>query len=115
MHYRLPELQGKPKDITGIEAELTIRKLFRMCVHFEYFATLCRHPNIVRIINQLLGPNLKLVQSMALLKPPGVCIYIVSYYTTYNTLGSGEKKWHQDNAYFRLVPASIVVSFINST
>ena len=78
MHYRLPELQGKPKDITGIEAELTIRKLFRMCVHFEYFATLCRHPNIVRIINQLLGPNLKLVQSMALLKPPGVCIYIVS-------------------------------------
>lgn len=42
-----------------------------MAVHREYFAKLCRHPKIVGIIKQLLGEDLKLVQSMSLLKPPG--------------------------------------------
>ena len=42
-----------------------------MTVHTQYFAELCRHPKTVAIMTQLLGPDIKLLQSMALLKPPG--------------------------------------------
>ena len=45
------------------------------------------------IARQLLGDDIKLLQSMALLKPPG----------------TGEKRWHQDNAYFRLIPNKVMV------
>ena len=65
--YRLPELQGKELQ----DDELTIRRLFRMCVHNEYFARFCCHPKIVSMVTELLGPDVKLLQSMSLLKPPG--------------------------------------------
>ena len=45
-----------------------------MAVHTEYFANLVRTPKIVSMMNQLLGPDIKLLQSMALLKPPGLFI-----------------------------------------
>ena len=36
----------------------------------------------------------------------------VSFHSLF--LGSGQKKWHQDNAYFRLTPARVVVSQENN-
>jgi ectoine hydroxylase-related dioxygenase (phytanoyl-CoA dioxygenase family) len=62
-----------------------------MAIHEQYFTEFCRHPKIVSMITKLLGPDIKLLQSMSLLKPPG----------------SGQKTWHQDNAYFRLTPAVV--------
>ena len=67
---RLPELQGKSFNVA--DAELSVRKLFRMAVHIDYFARLSRHPRTVNVMTQLLGPDVKLLQSMALLKPPGM-------------------------------------------
>eukprot|EP01052_Picozoa_sp_SAG31_P014771 SAG31_NODE_929_length_10926_cov_8.162834_7_plen_134_part_00 len=40
---------------------------------------------------KLLGPDIKLIQSMALLKPPG----------------TGEKRFHQDTAVMRLTPNTV--------
>ena len=42
-----------------------------MAVHREYFAKLSRHPVIVGIVTELIGDDIKLLQSMSLLKPPG--------------------------------------------
>ena len=69
LSFRLPELQGKPANAE--DAEISVRKLFRMAVYTEYFARLSRHPKTVAVMTQLLGPDIKLLQSMALLKPPG--------------------------------------------
>ncbi len=44
------------------------------------------------VCTSLIGSNIKLLQSMALLKPPH----------------TGSKAWHQDNAYFRLQPPDVV-------
>ena len=60
---------------------------------------------------------------MALLKPPGkemrmsqtnstpldhtlVCIQLTT------SIGSNQKKWHQDNGYFRLTPTKVMVSLV---
>ena len=43
-----------------------------MAVHREYFAKLSRHPAIVGIVTELIGEDIKLLQSMSLLKPPGM-------------------------------------------
>lgn len=43
-----------------------------MSVHNQYFATLCKHPKLMRIVTELIGPDVKLLQSMSLLKPPGL-------------------------------------------
>lgn len=118
LSFRLPELQGK--SATAQDAELSVRKLFRMAVHRQYFADNSRHPKTVSIMQQLLGPDIKLLQSMALLKPPGITHYVYMKHSVWLFLlhqllifrtfsGSDQKKWHQDNAYFRLTPASIVV------
>jgi ectoine hydroxylase-related dioxygenase (phytanoyl-CoA dioxygenase family) len=96
---RLPELQGQAIGDDDLANELTIRRLFRMAIHEQYFTEFCRHPKIVSMITKLLGPDIKLLQSMSLLKPPG----------------SGQKTWHQDNAYFRLTPAVVTVRYTTPT
>jgi phytanoyl-CoA hydroxylase len=47
------------------------------------------HPRLVPLLDQLLGPEARMIQDIALLKPP--------------FLGS-EKPWHQDAAYFDWAP-----------
>ena len=42
-----------------------------MSVHNQYFRDLSQHPKIVSVVSELIGPNVKLLQSMSLLKPPG--------------------------------------------
>ena len=74
---------------TPESVELGVRKLFRMARHNDFFHNLAFHPKMVQIATTLLGPDIKLLQSMLLMKPPHF---------------GGVKIWHQDNAYFRLTP-----------
>ena len=69
--------------------ELGVRKLSRMAKYNEFFRQRAFHPKMVKIATTILGPDIVLHQGQLLMKPPYV---------------SGEKIWHQDNAYFRLVP-----------
>ena len=74
------------------------------------------------IVNKLIGNDVKLLQSMALLKPPGkdsrmsqtVAIALLEMYGSrqqfITSAGSNQKKWHQDNGYFRLTPTKVMVS-----
>eukprot|EP00040_Diaphanoeca_grandis_P022003 m.117709 g.117709 ORF g.117709 m.117709 type:complete len:356 (+) comp28598_c0_seq1:358-1425(+) len=93
-----PHLSGPPPyidfdpavtsgKITPSTKELGVRRLFHIATHNSHFRQLClENERIVAPMKAVLGPNLKLVQSMALLKPPG----------------GGEKRWHQDQGVFRL-------------
>lgn len=78
---------------TPQELELGVRKLGNAARHNAFFRNLAFHPTMVGIAATLLGPDLKLLQSILLLKPPHF---------------GGEKIWHQDNAYFRRDPNHIV-------
>jgi phytanoyl-CoA hydroxylase len=82
-------LRGEVQPATK---ELGVRKLFRMACHDEYFRQLAFHPGMVAIATQLLGPDVTLLQSMLLMKPPRFGM---------------PKVWHQDNAYFRLEPPEV--------
>ena len=67
----------------------SIRRFFRIAVHDEHFRDLTTSPALVGPLNRLWGSDVSLLQSMALLKPPG----------------TGEKRWHADQGYFRLAPS----------
>jgi phytanoyl-CoA hydroxylase len=79
-------------DVQPPTKELGVRKLFRMAVHNDYFRGLAFHPRMVEIAKRLVGPDVKLAQSMLLMKPPHFGMV---------------KVWHQDNAYFRLTPPDV--------
>ena len=72
--------------------ELAVRKLSRMALHNPLFRRIGFDPRLVGIATQILGPDVTLLQTMALMKPPHI---------------GGRKVWHQDNYYFRLTPAEI--------
>lgn len=76
-------------ESTPVSKELGVRKLFRIAQHNEFFKELAFHPKMVAIAMTLVGPDVKVIQSMTLLKPPRV---------------GTPKAWHQDNAYFLLTP-----------
>jgi phytanoyl-CoA hydroxylase len=63
----------------------------------DVFADLARHEGILRIVEQLQGPNLDLLRSAAMLKPPRV---------------GSEKKFHQDAAYYPIRPRDHVTVWI---
>ncbi len=78
----------------GVEAHLDdpeqrIRKVAAFCAADVRLGCIAAHPRLVPLLDQLLGPEARMIQDMALLKPP--------------FLGS-EKPWHQDAAYFDWAP-----------
>ncbi len=73
--------------------ELGVRKLMSMATRNPLFRRIGFHPGMVGIATGLLGPDVSLLQSMGLMKPPRF---------------GGPKVWHQDNAYFRLEPADVI-------
>ena len=79
--YRLPSV--KNGESSSVDPELEVRKLYRIAAHFEFFAKQCCHSRIVSIINQLLGNDIKLLQSMALLKPPGRQVHVYTHVYKY--------------------------------
>ena len=90
-------IQMEPSVLNGTATvatrELGVRKLFRMAMHDPFFRELARHNTMAGWAHRVLGGPVMLMQSMLLMKPPVV---------------SGEKVWHQDNAYFRLVPNDVI-------
>jgi phytanoyl-CoA hydroxylase len=70
------------------------RKFMSFAKHEARLGAAAHDPDIMRVVRMLLGDEPRLFQDMALIKPPG---------------GGREKPWHQDNAYFHLVPGTPIV------
>jgi phytanoyl-CoA hydroxylase len=65
--------------------EQRLRKLDNPVFHRPVFLQFARHPPLVRCVEQLIGPGLRVWFSQVFMKPPG---------------GGGPKPVHQDNFYF---------------
>ena len=76
------------------DPELRIRKLWLFCQADPRLAGLAKHPHLLPLLDQLLGPGHRMIQDMALLKPP---------------FHGAEKPWHQDTAYFDYTPLGGVI------
>ncbi|MEM7254136.1 MAG: phytanoyl-CoA dioxygenase family protein [Pseudomonadota bacterium] len=73
-----------------------IRKLNDCAVNDAVFRAHAGHPKILRIIQQLLGPDIKLFGDQLFMKPPG----------------GMEKTYHQDSPYFPIRPMNLVSSWV---
>ena len=74
--------------------ELRIRKLARFVKADARLAAAAAQPKLMGLLDQLIAPGHRLIQDMALMKPP---------------LKGSEKPWHQDNAYFDWTPLDGIV------
>ena len=81
-------------DSRAADPELRIRKLARFVQVEARLAAAAAHPNVMAVLGQLIGPGHRLVQDMALMKPP---------------FKGSEKPWHQDNAYFDWTPLDGII------
>ena len=82
------------QDARADDPELRLRKL-AFFVHLEpRLQHVATHPRLRAIVDQLIGPDSRMIQDMALLKPP---------------FRGSEKPWHQDAAYFDWTPLGGVV------
>ncbi|MBQ12611.1 MAG: hypothetical protein CMJ45_13810 [Planctomyces sp.] len=70
----------------------TIRKINVCHLHDDLFAAHAAHPGILDVIEDLIGPDIKIFSSQLFMKPPGGIA----------------KTWHQDLAYFPLDPQLVV-------
>eukprot|EP01048_Picozoa_sp_COSAG05_P028005 COSAG05_NODE_8460_length_702_cov_0.601990_1_plen_190_part_10 len=65
-------------EVVPASPEAGVRRIFRLATHSEFFrCLLIENRSLLEFTKVALGQNLKLIQSMALLKPPG----------------TGEKRW----------------------
>ncbi len=71
-----------------------VRKFMWFVGQDEAFAKVAYHPDLLQVVERLLGAKAELFQEMALYKPPGI---------------GREKPWHQDHAYFNLPQGTPVV------
>lgn len=76
------------------DPELRIRKLWMFCQADARLAGLAASPRLRPLLDQLIGSDSRMIQDMALLKPP--------YH-------GAEKPWHQDTAYFDYTPLGGVI------
>ncbi|SDM83877.1 Phytanoyl-CoA dioxygenase (PhyH) [Paenibacillus sp. yr247] len=79
---------------TDEERELAVRKVSEFVEIEERLKRIAYHPAVLAVVQDILGDEPRLVQDMALLKPPH---------------GGGEKPWHQDMAYGNLAYEKAVV------
>lgn len=85
---------GSAAPETAEERELRVRKVFDFTHHDERLQRLTEQGRLRGMLDQLIEPGSRLVQDMALLKPPQV---------------GSEKPWHQDTAYFDWLPLGGIV------
>lgn len=79
-----PGMEPSPENIDAIEG--MVRKFMWFEDEAEIYRRICTtHPRIQGVVKSILGPDIELYQSMALIKP---------------AFHGSEKPWHQDNAYF---------------
>jgi phytanoyl-CoA hydroxylase len=74
--------------------ELRVRKLWKFADVEPTLGAMVAAPRLVGVLDQLIGPGARLIQDMALMKPPH---------------RGAEKPWHQDNAYFDWTPLDGVI------
>jgi phytanoyl-CoA hydroxylase len=74
--------------------ELRVRKLWKFADAAPVLGALVAASRITAVLDQLVGPGARLIQDMALMKPP---------------YRGAEKPWHQDNAYFDWAPLDGVI------
>ncbi len=87
----LAEVTGKATITqTEPEAGTALRKVFGYREQDPRLAAITDHPRLAAWMADLLGPDAQCFQDMALLKPARV---------------GSEKPWHQDAAYFDVLPA----------
>jgi ectoine hydroxylase-related dioxygenase (phytanoyl-CoA dioxygenase family) len=80
--------------LTVTERMDATRKFMSFAGHDARLAAVATHPGILSVVARLLGGTPRMFQDMALLKPP---------------IGGREKPWHQDNAFFHMVPGTPIV------
>jgi phytanoyl-CoA hydroxylase len=89
-----PFFSSGGEDARAVDPELRVRKLAYFIKVEPRLAAMAAHPNVIAILDQLVGSSPRLIQDMALLKPP---------------FKGSEKPWHQDNAYFDWTPLEAVI------
>ena len=93
----VPLADGTSAPETPEERELRVRKVFitfNFTHHHPRLEAMTMQSRLRCLLDQLIDPGSRLIQSMALLKPPRV---------------GSEKPWHQDTAYFDWLPLGGVV------
>lgn len=85
---------GTPTPGTDEGRELRVRKVYDFTHHDERLRRLTMQPTLRCLLDRLVGPESRLIQDMALLKPPFI---------------GSEKPWHQDTAYFDWLPLGGIV------
>ena len=90
-------VQQEPEVLQGAAepSPATLRKFGSMAPSEPLFMEHARHPDLLDVVEQLLGQPLSLYDDQALLKPPH---------------HGSEKPEHQDNAYFRVTPDDHVIT-----
>ncbi len=81
-------------DERADDVELRVRKVFYFVQLDPRLASAGAHPRLMRLLDQLIEPNHRMIQDMALLKPP---------------FHGSEKPWHQDTAYFDWTPLGGII------
>ena len=92
------QYEHRAKDILpslSPDQRLDAVRKFMLFVHLdERLERMVYHPDLLPILQRVLGEAPLMFQDMALLKPPGI---------------GREKPWHQDNAYFKVPQSTQVV------
>ena len=73
-----------------------LRKVNHPSLHDGLFLKHARSPNILDVVEQLIGPDIKLFDDQVFMKPPG----------------GMEKTFHQDSAYFHIDPPELVTAWL---
>ncbi|GGM60010.1 phytanoyl-CoA hydroxylase [Halarchaeum rubridurum] len=96
---RMLEPAAESGDATFERAGDPVRKFegVGMVREDDVFADLAHHDGILDVVERLQGPNLSLLRSAAMLKPPGI---------------GSEKKFHQDAAYYPIRPMDHVTVWV---
>jgi phytanoyl-CoA hydroxylase len=84
-----PYYQQGGEEPAAATPELRVRKLWKFADVDRTLGAAVAAPRMMAIVDQLVGSGARLIQDMALMKPPH---------------RGAEKPWHQDNAYFDWTP-----------
>lgn len=89
-----PELEGREESVDPI---YRVRKLWMLTQYDPVFQEYARHPKIVEIATDLLGPDIKLYTDQMLLKPP---------------FHGSAKPYHQDSVYWPIEPMELATCWM---
>jgi phytanoyl-CoA hydroxylase len=83
-----------PPGLTADEKERYVRKLMWFVDHDARLGAMVANETFLKIVRRCAGEDVRMIQDMALLKPPHI---------------GREKPWHQDTAYFLYEPLTAIV------